>query len=433
MVYKTMPQPAITMKEHQTYVGFPPLADREQIVDALVNDPPDVRWRVVRDLFRIENDEDRKALIQMLQPFVKSVSDFRVSYRIYLALRALHTPQPQDDYFLVRGKGAFRRTGPGLSIDPAMLEESFKADPFPVIDFHIHPKLPDLQFFSDLLDAGVTHAVILATDTDPSDLDRPEIREKLKKGYAQSPQSEKVPFEKMLVQLRASLYSPSHVVNRDVADWVSDYPDILVGFGSVNLSKSSEYVEEKLEEIRRLKLRGIKLLPYSQFFNPSENENMDLLFQYCEDTQSIILSHCGCGAGPFEIPELSRDSHPDLWEPLLKKYPSVPLVLAHFGAYSTYIPGIWLHEVLQLGKKYRNVYADLAAVDWLMDREMVVKEIRKTIGFDRVLFATDYPLSKTAGVNLAYLTGSLKANTFLTEKEKRKVLGLNGSRLLGLT
>jgi predicted TIM-barrel fold metal-dependent hydrolase len=420
------------MKEHPSYIGFPPLPDREQIVDALVNDPPDVRWRVVRDLFRINDAQDRKALIEMLHPHVQAVSDFRIAYRITLALKALHTPQPANDYMLVRGKGAFRRLDPDSSSEVSILEHPLKVDSFPVVDFHIHPKLPDLQFFADLRDAGVTHAVILATDTDPCDLDRPEIRERLRKGYLQSPQSQNVPFDRILAQLRASLYSPSHVENRDVADWVSDYPDILIGFGSVNLSKSSDYVEEKLEEIRRLKLRGIKLLPYSQFFNPSENENMDLLFQYCEDTQSIILSHCGCGAGPFEIPELSRDSHPDLWEPLLKRYPGVPLILAHCGAYSSYIPGIWLHEVLQLGKKYRNVYADLAAVDWLMDREMVVKEIRKTIGFDRVLFATDYPLSKTAGVNLAFLTASLKANTFLTEKEKRKVLGINALRLLGL-
>lgn len=116
----------------------------------------------------------------------------------------------------------------------------------------------------------------------------------------------------------------------------------------------------------------------------------------------------------------------------MKKYPKVILVFAHFGAYSIYIPGIWLHETLQLDKKYRNLYADLAAVDWLMDREMVVREIRKTMGFDRVLFATDYPLSKTFGVSLAYLTGALKANTFLIEKERLKVLGLNASRLLGL-
>jgi predicted TIM-barrel fold metal-dependent hydrolase len=88
--------------------------------------------------------------------------------------------------------------------------------------------------------------------------------------------------------------------------------------------------------------------------------------------------------------------------------------------------------VLQLGKQYRNIYADLAAVNWLLDREVVVKEIRKTIGFDRVLFATDYPASLASGMSLAYIVSGLKANTNLSEKEKRKVLGENAARLLGI-
>lgn len=188
-----------------------------------------------------------------------------------------------------------------------------------------------------------------------------------------------------------------------------------------------------IADIQRLKLQGIKLLPYSQFFNPSQNENMDLLLEYGVATGSVIPSHSGCGGGPFEVPELSQDAHPNHWEPVLKKYPDVPLVLAHFGAYSSYIPGIWLYEVLPFGQKYPNVYADLAAVDWLLDREMVIKEICKTIGFNRALFATDYPLPLSAGVSLAYLVGALKANTMLTGKEKRKTLEPNAARLPGIT
>ena len=61
---------------------------------------------------------------------------------------------------------------------------------------------------------------------------------------------------------------------------------------------------------------------------------------------------------------------------------------------------------------------------------MVVREIRKTIGFDRVLFATDYPLPVTQGISLAYLVSAIKASTLLTEKEKWKVLGKNASRLM---
>ncbi|MBI5248195.1 MAG: amidohydrolase [Desulfomonile tiedjei] len=419
------------MKAKESYIGFPPLPDADQIVEALVHDPPDRRWKVVRDLFRIDPQETPE-LISRLQPYLYETEDFRVKYRITIALQALHHTSDASGCILIKGKGIVQEadcdSNLGKYPGSALLGRNFA----PIIDFHVHPKMPDLKFFGDMRQAGITHGVILATDTDPSDVDRPEIREALRKAYSGCAQSHRLPFENMLSQIRASLYSPTHVTNRDVADWVSDYPDILYGFGSVNLSKERQYVEQKLEEIRKLKLKGIMLLPFSQFFNPSENANINLLFDYCRQTGSIVLSHTGCGAGPFELLELSQNAHPDHWEPVLRKYPDVPLVLAHCGSYSTFVPGIWLHELLQIGKKFRNVFADIAAVEWLMDREMVVKEIRKTIGFDRILFGTDYPLPLTAGVSLAYLVSGLQANILLTEKEKRKILGENAARLLDI-
>ncbi|MFH1113493.1 MAG: amidohydrolase family protein [Pseudomonadota bacterium] len=410
------------------------MPNEDEIVHALVHDPPDVRWRVVRKLFRIADKNAVQELIGKLRPRLSELDDFRVKYRVVIALQALHHSVESGEFTLVRGKGAVKngelKSSKNDPVGPTDLRTHL--DFFPIVDFHIHPKMPDMRFFTDLRKAGVTHGVILATDTDPADADRPEIIAKLEKAYSSSPQASRVPFEHMLKQIRASLYSPTHVTNHDVADWVEDYPDILIGFGSVNLSKDREYVERTLDEIRALGLRGIKLLPFSQFFNPSECENVKVLFDYCRETGSVVLSHSGCGAGPFEILELSRDANPLHWESVVKKYPDVPLVLAHTGAYSNFIPGIWLQETLMLGKKYRNVYADLAAVDWILDKEMVIKEIRKTITFDRILFGTDYPLPLTAGVSLEYLVNGLKANSFLTEKEKRKILGQNACRLLGI-
>lgn len=419
------------MKRNASYIGFPPLSKKSDIIAALLNDPPDVRWRVVRELFRIEEKQDREDLIKALQPCLYEVDDFRIKYRIILAIQALYRPLNTKDYVLVKKKGAFKPSEVETS-EPERVGESAIPNFFPVVDFHIHPETPDLKFFIDMREAAVTHGVILASDTDPNDVDRPEIRKMLKEAYAGTIQSDRKPFESMLKHIKASLYSPIHVTNQDVADWVRDYPDILIGFGSVNLSKDRTYVEQTLEELERLSMRGLNFLPHAQFFNPSDNENMDLVFHYCQQTGSIILSHSGCGSGPFEIPELSQNSNPNLWEPFLVKYPDVPLVFAHLGSYGKQIPGIWLFEVLQLGKKYKNVYADLAAVDWLLDRESVVQEIRKTIGFNRILFATDYPHSLASDVSLAYIVGGFNANTNLTPKEKRKVLGDNAARLLNI-
>ncbi len=419
------------MQTSESYIGFSPLPDPSDIVTALLDDPFDVRWRVVRQLFRIKERQDREVLIRVLQPYLYEVEDFRVKSRITLALQALHRPLDVKDFVLVREKGAFKPTE-GEAFGTEEMGESAMPNFFPVVDFHIHPKTPDLKFFADMHAAGVTHGVILATDTDPEDVERPEIRNMLKEAFSGTTQSSHMPFESLLKHIKAGLYSPTHVSNRDVADWVRDYPDILIGFGSINLSKDPAYVEETLEALERMNARGINLLPHSQFFNPSDNENMAVLFDYCRRTGSIIMSHSGCAPGPFEIPELCRNARPNLWEPLLAKNPDVPLILAHFGSYSKEIPGIWLFEALQLGKKYRNVYADLAGVEWLLDRENVVQEIRKTMGFDRILFASNYPHSQASDVSLAYIVSGIKANTNLTPKEKRKVLGENATRLLNI-
>lgn len=419
------------MQQRDQYIGFPPLPDAKTIVEALLNDPPQVRWRIVRQLFQINEAADRQALIEQLQPHLKSVADWRTQYRLILGLQALHRPLNVPDYRLVKGKGAFK-----ISASDPMDEDHpspFKQPLFPIVDFHIHPKTPDLKFFADMREAGITHGVILATDTDPEDVERPEIRNKLKTAFDRCPGANRTGFESLLRHIKKSLYSPTHITNQDVADWVRDYPDLLTGFGSVNLCKDKTYVEQTLADIQRLNLKGLKFLPHSQFFNPLDNPHMPLIFDFCRQTGGIILSHCGCGPGPFEIIELSQDSHPSRWEPWLKKYPQVPVVLAHAGAYSTEVPGIWLYEALQLGKNYSNVYIDLAAVDWLMDREIVIQEIRKTIGFDRVLFATDYPLPLSAGMSWAYTVKRIKTNTYLTPKEKDKVMGKNAAKLLGLS
>ena len=419
------------MERQECYLGFPPLPEPDEISYRILNDPPCIRWRMARELFHIKNQNDRESLVEKLRPHLHIATDFRIKERIALALKVLHWPSKHQDYLLVQGKGVFK-TSEIKDMDLRNSKAYSYPEFFPVIDFHVHPKTPDINFFSDMREAGVTHGVILATDTDPDDVDRPEISDMLQAAYDKSTQSRIMPFENLKKHIKENLCSTTHVSNQDVADWISDYPDKLTGFGSVNLSKDRLYVEKKLGRLLELGMKGINLLPHFQFFNPSQNKNMNLLLEFCSDTQMIILSHSGCGHGPFEILELCRNAHPELWEPWLKKYPDVFLVMAHFGGFTTRIPGIWLYEAMQLGKKYKNVYADLSSVGWIFNRDCVVNEIRKTIGFDRVLFATGYPKPLISAMTMASMVSAIKTNLHLTEKEKRKVLGENAAILLGI-
>ena len=425
------------LKPNSSYLGFPEIPVDDDIIDALIHDPPDVRWRWVRALLRMEDARrlaEFRRLFQERVEKIKTPPHWKIILRLQLVMQSIERPVRVKGYVVVKGKGAF--TADELAdaqYDPSRLPPAgTESDHWPGVEFHVHPKMPDLKFLSDMRKAGVRHAVILATDTDPEDIDRPEIVEKLKTAYAESAHSQSMAFAEFLKTIRADLYSRTHVTDQDVADWVADYPDTLTGFGSVNLCKSSDYVERKLERIHQLQLKGIKLLPYSQFFNPAENENMDLLFDYCQRTGSILLSHSGCAAGAFESPELSQDSHPALWEPMAKKYPDVPIVLAHFASYSTHHPGIWFSDALALMKKCPNVFADISAAHYLLADAGTVEQIRQTTGFDQVLFATDYPGPLYYGSSLSQLVNNVKGNRLLSETEQRAILVDNGQRLLGL-
>jgi predicted TIM-barrel fold metal-dependent hydrolase len=420
------------MGQGEAFIGFPPLPDQDCLVGALLADPPERRWRVVRDLARIDDPEERLGLKSKVLECLNEAQDFRVKMRLTLALEILSHPCRNNDYVLVRGKGVWKRPESGMRGCLAQ-EPSVSSLFFPVVDFHVQPQLPDLVLLADLREGGVSRGVIFATDTDPEDVDRPEINGTLRDIYENSPQAKHWSFQALTDAIKTTLHSITQVSNQDVADWARDYPEVLIGLGSVNLSKSRAYVEQTLDEIDRLNLRGIRVLPHAQFFNPADSDNLELVGQFCQDTGAILMSHCGCGFGPFELPDFCQNDHPLHWEPFLKKFPDVDLVLAHFGAYSPQIPGLWLHEVLQLGKRYRNLYGDLAAVPWLLQDDRMVEEIRRTMGFDRVLFASNYPLPLSWGLNLAYLVSLVKTSTFLTEKEKWKVLGKNALRLLKLS
>ena len=417
-----------------SYIGFPELPEIDEMVDHLVYDPPHVRWRVVRALLRIEDEGKLAEVRKKLEERLPQIMDWEIKFRLEMALEALQRPVRVNNYAVVKGKGAYTTEElEAAGDDLKKLDEVVpKPDFYPVIDFHVHPKMPDLRFLSDLRKAEVSHAVILATDTDPADVDRPEIQEMLKKIYQRSSVARSHPFSEVLGQIKSALYSKTHVTDQDVADWAEDYPDVIIGFGSVNLGKSREYVEEKLAEIERFGFKGIKLLPFAQFFNPADHENMEPFMEFCRRTGTIVLCHTGCAAGPHELPEFSMDAHPKFWEPVVKKYPDVPVALAHFAAYSSNRPGIWLREAMELGKKYDNVYADLAAVNYVLEDERAVKAIRETIGFDKILWATDYPGPIYFGMSLARVVYDVKQNPFMTEEEKHAVLGENAGRLLGI-
>ena len=295
-----------------------------------------------------------------------------------------------------------------------------------VIDFHVHPlpTLEDEKLLQELDSASVELCVLLAVDVDPSALDR-TINGR--------------PFTYTLVDygvwdLRAldsarEILRLARTPNRRVAELVRRHPRRFVGFGSVNPTRSRREVEEGLEQVRRLGLKGIKLLPTLQMFSPDrDRRRLEQIFEFCRTENWIIVYHTGCDPGIWEIPALCDSARPELLEPILKKYRDVPVVLAHMGAYSSRFPGIWFEDALKVGKRYSNVWFDVAAVPYLLRERPYVEAIRQATGLDRVLFGSDYPV--VYGLSIADAAEEIRLSPLLTGEEKEKILYYNAKKLL---
>lgn len=298
-----------------------------------------------------------------------------------------------------------------------------------IVDVHVHPLslITEEQLLKELDEAEVDICVLLALDVDSHDLDRPEIKkmvsDRLLDMYFWDP--------KKVVEELKSFLDGARIDNEQVANLANRNPNRFVGFGSIDLSRDQRYVEEKTKEIDKLDLKGVKLIPTLQFFNPVKaHKNMQRVFEYCEKKRKIITYHTGCDPYVWEEPHFSQDANPEYLKSIVRDFESVQVILAHTGSYSSKSPGIWFDEALELGKDSENVWFDIAAVSYLVTRQEFVDKIRKTVGFDRVLFGSDYPAVN--GVSIGSMIAEVRSSNHLSEEEKEKVLGFNAMRLLGL-
>ncbi len=300
-----------------------------------------------------------------------------------------------------------------------------------VVDVHLHPFsfLEDHHLLTEMDEAGVDNAVLLAIDVDPGDLERAKIREIIHNRLLEMYFFD---VEKVIEELKFFL-EMAKTENEQVAELAKRNPDRFIGFGSINLSKSQTYVEERIREIDNLRLKGVKLMPTLQFFNPvAVKKKIETLFEYCEKKGKFVLYHTGCDPYVWEEPHFSQDANPKHLKSVVQDFENVKVILAHMGCYSAKVPGVWMDEALELGKGNENVWFDIAAVPYVVTHRKFADKVRRTVGFDRVLFGSDYPAIGGGEVSIKTMVAEVKDSTCLTEEEKESILSLNAVSLFGL-
>lgn len=307
---------------------------------------------------------------------------------------------------------------------PLSLEEKT-----PIIDVHVHPirrLVTGKILINEMKHAGIDKAVLLALDLDPDVINQDERLkyEILNDILGHSLFIDAFKILKMMEQILQLGSTP----NTLVADLIKRNPDFFIGFGSVNPSKGSNYVNEKLAEIEELGLRGIKLIPTLQFFNPKNNKNLKSIFKYAREKDWPILIHAGNDPGPFEIPTLKcvQNSHPQNWRKLVRKTKN-KIIFAHLGCYGRFEDKSWFFETVELARKNPNIYLDTSAVTYHLEVPEITAHIRETCGFNQVLFGTDTPVVQ--GTSMKHSLDVIRNSPTLTLYEKRLILGENAQKL----
>jgi predicted TIM-barrel fold metal-dependent hydrolase len=192
-----------------------------------------------------------------------------------------------------------------------------------------------------------------------------------------------------------------------INDYVSNVikaHDELVGFGTLHPKLSD--IDQEVERIISLGLKGIKLHPEFQGFTINE-EDMMPLYSAIEGKLPVLI-HMG---------DENRDSSsPVRLSGILDRFPRLVVIAAHFGGYQ-----MWKESSECLIG--RNVFMDTSSSLAYLEPERAVDMIRRH-GVHKMLFGSDYPMWDHTEELERFL------QLELTEQERRAILYDNGYRLL---
>jgi predicted TIM-barrel fold metal-dependent hydrolase len=177
------------------------------------------------------------------------------------------------------------------------------------------------------------------------------------------------------------------VSNEQVAELVDKTPR-FIGFASVDPNRPD--APANLERaVHHLGLRGLKLDPSLQCFDPASQDCAYPLYQACAALDVPVLLHCGMSWAPSGLAEMAQ---PLRLEKAIQTFPTVKFILAHFA-------WPWVQEATMLAVKYPNVFLDTAILYSGTPRDALKHVLAEQVGLDvverslyhKIVFGTNYP------------------------------------------
>ena len=187
------------------------------------------------------------------------------------------------------------------------------------------------------------------------------------------------------------------VPNEYVSEYANAHPDKLIGFASIDPN-----YENPRREIRRcvkeLGLRGLKMGPTYQHFNPSMKK-FDPIWETAQELGLPIVIHQGT---TFVRNAPLKYALPILLEDIALRFPDLTVIVAHMGH-------PWEESTIALIRKQPNFYSDVSALTprpYRLYNDLVLAMEYGVL--DKLVFGSDYPVLSP----LETMQGLRSVNTF---------------------
>ena len=193
-------------------------------------------------------------------------------------------------------------------------------------------------------------------------------------------------------------------LNREAYSFYEAYSDIY----TPGIHIHPEFLELSCKEVEYYADRGVKLIgeivPYMMSWNSYSDPRVIEILQLASERGMVFSFH--------------PNNRLDDMEGLFKALPNLKIVAAHLDGYGLYD---WSIEMM---KKYDNLYYDISAHG--IDRPGMLRDAINKVGFERILYGSDYP-----GYSEAPFIDVVK-NSGLNDTEMEHIFYKNAESVLGV-
>ena len=127
------------------------------------------------------------------------------------------------------------------------------------------------------------------------------------------------------------------------------------------------------------------------------------------------------------------DEQTDMMQEIVEKFPNLKIAIGHFGMVTR---DGWLEQI-KLGKN-KNVFIESGGITWLFNDEFypypsavkAIKEAAELVGFEKLMWGSDYPRTMTA-ITYKMSLDFIQETNEISEEEKRLLLGGSAKSFYG--